>query len=335
MEIDPTRPAMTDGGHAMVDQSMPINGVHYGESDLRDYPDEAYTCDKLFHQPQTIWKYDTTKPGFLGESLFTTGQAPSFYAGVQGESAFLGRSESARGESLWVKMCSEGYRWAGLGAVHFWMADTTGGIYNSWQPVAVLCRQWNWTFASGSKVARTLKVFNDTRFADPIEVAWQLKVGPGVIAQGGKTFNVAPGMAEQFEIALDMPRVSQPRTAGQLVLTARRGGKEVFRDIETAGGDRSGQRGPPPPGEEGPVRSRPVGQRQGTARGPGDRLHRSRKLRSLAGQSPRGARRPQCRHAASSPPQPSGWSWPPKGRGSSSSIRTIRCTTKRWRPIWN
>ena len=65
-------------------------------------------------------------------------------------------------------MATEGYRWAGFGAVHFWMTDSTGGIYNSWQPVAVLCRQWNWTFASGGKVARTLKVFNDTRFADPI-----------------------------------------------------------------------------------------------------------------------------------------------------------------------
>jgi len=186
MAIDPTRPAMTDGGHAMMDQSMPVNGVHYGESDMRDYPDEAYTCDKLFHQPQTIWKYDVTKPGFLGESLFTSGNAPSFYAGLQGESAFLGRSESARGESLWVKMASEGYRWAGIAAFHFWMADSTGGIYNSWQPVAVLCRQWNWTFASGSRVTRTLKVFNDTRFADPIDVTWQLKMGAKIVAQGGK-----------------------------------------------------------------------------------------------------------------------------------------------------
>ena len=232
MKLDPTRPAMTDGGHAMMDQSMPINGVHYGESEMRDYPDEAYTCDKLFHQPQTIWKYDTTKPGFLGESLFTTGNAPSYYAGLQGESAFLGRSESARGESLWVKMCSEGYRWAGLGAVHFWMTDATGGIYNSWQPVAVLCRQWNWTFASGSKVARTLKVFNDTRLADPIDVAWQLRFGPNIAAQGGGRFNVAPGMAEQFEITLDMPRVDKPRTAGDFVLTAVRGGKVVFRDVK-------------------------------------------------------------------------------------------------------
>ncbi|MGA2064809.1 MAG: glycoside hydrolase family 2 TIM barrel-domain containing protein [Thermoguttaceae bacterium] len=232
MELDPTRPAMTDGGHAMMDQSMPINGVHYGESDLRDYPDEAYTCDKLFHQPQTIWKYDTGKPGFLGESLFTAGSPPSFYAGVQGESAFLGRSESAKGESLWVKMASEGYRWAGLGAAHFWMTDGTGGVYNSWQPVAVLCRQWNWTFASGSKVPRTLKVFNDTRFAEPIDVAWQLKIGPGIVAEGGKAFKVAPGMAEQFEITLDMPRVDKPRTTGQLLLTAGRGGKEVFRDVK-------------------------------------------------------------------------------------------------------
>ena len=83
MKQDPTRPAMTDGGHAMMDQSMPINGVHYGESEMRDYPDEAYTCDKLFHQPQTIWKYDSTKPGFLGESLYTAGNAPPFTPGCR------------------------------------------------------------------------------------------------------------------------------------------------------------------------------------------------------------------------------------------------------------
>ena len=74
-----------------------------------------------------------------------------------------------------MKMASEGYRWAGLGAAHFWMSDSTGGVNNSWQPVAVLCRQWNWTLAAGSKAARTLKVLNDTRFADPIDVAWQVQ----------------------------------------------------------------------------------------------------------------------------------------------------------------
>ena len=129
-------------------------------------------------------------------------------------------------------MATEGYRWAGLGAVHFWMTDGTGGIYNSWQPVAVLCRQWNWTFAAGSKVARTLKVFNDTRFADPIDVTWQLNVGPSAVAQGVNKFNVAPGTAEQFEITLDVPRAGKSRTTGQLVLTASRGGKEVFRDVK-------------------------------------------------------------------------------------------------------
>jgi beta-galactosidase len=232
MELDPTRPVMTDGGHAMMDQSMPVNGVHYGESEMRDYPDEAYTCDKLFHEPQTIWRYDATKPGFLGESLFTSGSPPSFFAGLQGESAFLGRSESAKGESLWVKMASEGYRWSGLGAVHFWMTDATGGVYNSWQPVAVLCRQWNWTFASGGKVVRTLKVFNDTRFAEPIDVGLRLTVGADLVVQAHKTFSVAPGMAQPFDVTLDMPRTHKPRTTGQLVLTASRGGKEVFRDVK-------------------------------------------------------------------------------------------------------
>ena len=80
--------------------------------------------------------------------------------------------------------------------------------FNSQKPVAVFCRQWNWTFASGSRVARTLKIFNDTRFADPIEAAWQLQV-TAAGRRRGADFNVAAGQRRQFDIALTCPARSR------------------------------------------------------------------------------------------------------------------------------
>ncbi|MCX7935499.1 MAG: hypothetical protein N3A66_09620, partial [Planctomycetota bacterium] len=43
MALDPTRPVMVDGGNCLLDESLPVNGVHYPEVHWREYPDEAYT----------------------------------------------------------------------------------------------------------------------------------------------------------------------------------------------------------------------------------------------------------------------------------------------------
>ena len=58
MAIDPTRPVMVDGGNCLLDESLPVNGVHYQESFWRDYPDEAYTLAKAYlahEKPLVAW----------------------------------------------------------------------------------------------------------------------------------------------------------------------------------------------------------------------------------------------------------------------------------------
>ncbi|HUT89639.1 MAG TPA: glycoside hydrolase family 2 TIM barrel-domain containing protein [Thermoguttaceae bacterium] len=98
MAMDPTRPVMVDGGNALLDESLPVSGVHYNEfdgSDRRDYPDEAYTMERELAR-RNPWPIAPNKPIFYGESYFAVGQPPSWYAGIGGEEAFAGRAASSR-----------------------------------------------------------------------------------------------------------------------------------------------------------------------------------------------------------------------------------------------
>lgn len=233
MKTDPTRPVMVDGGQALTDMSLPVVGAHYVESDQRDYPDQAYTLEKLYSgKSRNQWPTPKDRPMLMGESFFARGHNPPWFAGIGGESAFLGRSETVRPCGLFARMLSEGYRWHGLGGFHFWFGEGDATLhYNSWQPVAVLCRQWNWTFAGGSTVARTLKVLNDTRHPDPIEVSWRLMADGAERINERRTCRIPPGGSEIIEVSLALPAVDK-RTAGQLILAAERNGREVFRDVK-------------------------------------------------------------------------------------------------------
>ena len=241
MALDPTRPVMVDGGNCLADESLPVNGGHYLESWWRDYPDEAYTLEQALsaHVKPAItwgkspWRLIPDRPIFMGESYFVRGSAPGEYSQFGGEGCFTGWGEYTRlGAGLLAKMLSEGYRWHGVAAFHFWfgMEDSTLH-YNSWKPVCVLCREWNWTLAGGTDVGRTLKVFNDTRSESPIEMAWELKVGGKNAGGAKKTFALAPGRHEEAAVTVKVPKVSN-RTAGEFILTCSRGGKEVFRETK-------------------------------------------------------------------------------------------------------
>lgn len=237
--LDPTRSFVTGGGNALRDESLPVYGVHYFEVDDREYPQEAYTLEKsLAYQNSkgqfTPWPIDfAKKPIFLSETAFLPGRNAAGFAGAGGEIAMLGKSEAKPGIAKIARWLSEGYRWKGMAAFHFWFAPEFAGhgYRNSFQPVAVFCREWNWTFGSGASVPRTLKVFNETRWSDPIEVGWQLNLDGKKVTEGRKLFNLPPGDAEEFSLSLQFPRV-QKRTAGELILTASRKGTEVFREIK-------------------------------------------------------------------------------------------------------
>jgi beta-galactosidase len=235
MAVDPTRPVMNDGGGAHKTQSMPVHGDHYvfDPSDGR-YPDLAYEPNPT-GGGRARWVWDQKRPRFLGEDYFATGINPFDYAYFGGERTFEGKAAARPAAGLIARMLNEGYRWAGYAAWHFWMGEGDAvNQYGSNAPRAVFCREWNWSFASGQRVSRTLRIYNDTQYSDPITFSWKLRFGGKDVAGEKAVHCVPPGQYLQLERTLNMPVVPKPngRLEGAFILTLSVGGKEVFRDTK-------------------------------------------------------------------------------------------------------
>jgi beta-galactosidase len=233
---DPTRPNMVDGGGAAKDNSLPVHGDHY-LFDIADprYPDLAYedNVGGSAGSGRGRWVWDKKRPRFPGEDYFATGSAPAEYAQWGGEVAFQSKTATKPAAMKLSRMLSEGYRWAGVAAFHFWFGEESvaPGFQTSFEGRAAFIRQWDWTFGSGEKVTRTVGLFNDTRFADSLAFKWTFLVNGKTVATDTSTHNIAPGTDKKFDIVIPMPQVTT-RTEGQLVLTLTAKGKEVFRDTK-------------------------------------------------------------------------------------------------------
>ncbi len=232
--VDPTRLTMTDGGGANKDQSMPVHGNHYvfGDQGYDKYPALAYERNPK-GGGRGRWVWDEKRPRFSGEDYFATGINPADYAIFGGEAAFLGKTEARVAGGLVFRMLTEGYRWSNQSAWQFWMGDgeATSDAWVSNSPRAVFCKQWDWTFGSGQKATRDLRIFNDTRSADPLTFAWELTVGGKRVAGDEAQLTVAPGTSVAAEVALAMPEVTT-RQEGTLTLKLSAGGKQVFADAK-------------------------------------------------------------------------------------------------------
>ncbi len=237
--MDPTRPTMVDGGRTLKNQSMPVNGCHYNDmaagASWRDFPDLAYNNREFwyrtFNRNPGVWPMAKNKPILHGECFYANGMAPAEYSALDGDKCFTGRAEAKNAKGLYGKILTEGWRWDEVAAWHMWVGYESDLTYTAMKPVCVLCREWNWTFGSGSEVKRTLKVFNSTRLSDPVEVSWTLNVDGKTANSAKKTFSVPPGEAQQFDITLKIPAVDK-RTSGEFIMTCSRAGKEVFREVK-------------------------------------------------------------------------------------------------------
>ncbi|MBD3173837.1 MAG: hypothetical protein GF320_01545, partial [Armatimonadia bacterium] len=233
LEMDPSgRGVMVAGGRALMDQSLPINGGHYEASPLRDYPDMSYGLGEWTSTARhQVWPMAYDKPIFLSEEYFASGPNPDWFAAVGGEVCFLGRAETRDACGLIGEMYSEGYRWQELGGFHYWTSKSNGAsYYESWQPVLALCREWNWSFASGAQVSRTVMVRNDTRQDTPIDLEWEVTTSGGERVAGETlTLRIPPGEGEITEISFGLPEVTD-RTAGTLSFICHRDGEEVWSE---------------------------------------------------------------------------------------------------------
>jgi len=226
--VDPTRPAMTDGGNALLDESLPVYGGHYLQPSLDTLPEGAY--DRAAFAHRQVWPITRSKPVLLGEDFFANGVDQADLATVGGESAFAGKAEAHPAIGLAARMLSEGYRWNGVN-FHFWFGGETDVHYQAWQPVAVLCRQWDWTFGSHQKVTRTLGIFNDTHDGSPITLVCTLTVSGKQAARTSKSYDVPPGGNRKFDVVVPMPAATT-RQEGTWVLTLTRAGKPLYRDVK-------------------------------------------------------------------------------------------------------
>lgn len=228
---DPTRPTMVDGGGACKANTLPVQGDHYVFEGRGAYPDLAYDANTT-GGGRGRWQWDQQRPRFIGEDYFANGINPFDYAYFGGEETFQGKAQTRRAAGIVFRMLTEGYRWAEYGAWHFWMDQNEAqDQYVSNAPVAVFCREWDWTFAAEQEVTRTLRVFNDSRFDDPITFWWQWDCGGQRIAKGKQRLNVVAGASHTFSVTLTMPPTDS-RLEGKLQLALTRGGKTLFRDTK-------------------------------------------------------------------------------------------------------
>ncbi|MBN2450294.1 MAG: hypothetical protein JXR77_07885 [Lentisphaeria bacterium] len=235
MALDPTRATVTGGGAALRDESLPVYGIHYFEVHDRHYPDEAYTGEESLAlegsgRSGRVWPvHPDAKPIFFSETAFLPGRNPAGFAAVGGEVTFLGKRESRPASGRIASWLAEGYRWKGYGGVHFWFdrGFTDGSYSYAWQPVAILCRQWNWTFESGSTVSRDLRLYNDPPDSSSLRAAWTLEVAGRRVAEETHDLVVSPGEFRPFTAAFRVPEVEE-RSAGVFRLRAFRGQDPVF-----------------------------------------------------------------------------------------------------------
>ena len=233
MATDPTRLAMADGGGAGKDNLFPIHGDHYVFGDLSQYPALAYEPN-INGGGRGRWTWDQKRPRYPGEDFFANGINPADYAAFGGEETFVGKSNTKRAAGIIQTMLTAGYRWAEFGAFHLWLGSESAiNQYGANPDLAVFVREWDSSFASGSKVKRTLGVFND-QFRDdgPITLTSTLTVSDRA-AVTTKKLSVPPGTNQKFDFTLAVPKISAARDAGTWTLTLTQGGKQRFRDVKT------------------------------------------------------------------------------------------------------
>ena len=230
------RPAMTEGGRALKDQSMPVNGCHYEMLEPRRYPDAAYSARESWPEPtrEQPWPMDFSKPIFLNEEFYAAGNPVSYYAEVGGEGCFLGRADCREATALLGRMMSEGFRWQGLAGWHFWLnsPEAGGALAPAWQPTCALVRERTRTLAGGAPARRLVMVRNDNTFdASPITLEWSLsaKGAARPFASGRRELAVPCGGGATAELAWTTPAV-KARTAASLTLRCLRDGKTVFEE---------------------------------------------------------------------------------------------------------
>ncbi len=233
--LDPTRASFQDGGGDLGGLGE-VNCQHYSWPRGGDCPAGLYEYDLRpadWVRPEgddakwNYYRWDGQRPLVQGEVFYYSGNL-SDMAWVGGPDVFRGKSYADRAAATFARMGIEGARWQGVAGICPWTGPLEEALV-SFEPRAVFVRQYNSAFAPGGAVTRTLKVFNDGRFDEPLTLRWRVVLEGETVADGEKTYTVAPGHAEADELTFTLPD-ADTRRDGELVLELYAGDERVFAD---------------------------------------------------------------------------------------------------------
>ena len=236
-DLDPTRGSFQDGG-GDLGGLIDMNCQHYTWKRGEGFPAGAYAYPILPdgkppvprpRDQELLYMWDGAKPLVLGEVWFFGGNVDRV-VWFGGPKVFRSMQDARKAAGRYAGICIEGARWQDATASCPWLAAYGDGP-TSCAPRAVFVREHNACFASGGRMARTIRVFNDGRRRDPLTLRWRLVLGDETAAKGEKTYRIAPGHHQGDTLAAQLPKVSRRRD-GRLELALSADGTTVFEDAK-------------------------------------------------------------------------------------------------------
>jgi len=232
--LDPTRKSIFDGG-GDVGGLAAINCQHYTFPKGEVFPKFAYEYPEKKEnaystRTREIYNWDKKRPLILGEVFFYGGN-PNRVIWVGGPDVYREREKADIYATRYARICIEGARWQEVTGICPWVRDLPEAE-KSFSPKAVFVREHNSCFFAGTKIEKTIRIFNDDKKDDNLIFQWLLIFDGKVINRGQKTYKIKGGEYAEDVLKINLPQ-TQKRTDGKLVLRLLSGNKVVFEDEKT------------------------------------------------------------------------------------------------------
>jgi hypothetical protein len=227
--LDPTRPITYE---ADLDPGGVADalGLHYPHEypDFQVWPNAAYWMDQTIARdwvPGGQWKWDRSKPLYIGEFLWVPGTSAADFTILFGDDAY---SDPAyyriQAKGLTWRMQIEAYRAYGVNGICPWtmfedpsvvsgqfdLHPESNYLYQvqeaAYHPNAVVVQEYNTRFFTGDNVRRTVHVYNDRLTPGSFTLRWCAGAAPWQ----SQSFDLPPAGQWTNAISFQAPAASGP-----------------------------------------------------------------------------------------------------------------------------
>jgi beta-galactosidase/beta-glucuronidase len=210
-----------------------VLGLHYPHEfpDFQVWPDTAYWMDQPIDRnwmPGGKWKWDQSKPLYIGEFLWVPATSASMFSILFGDDAYADTSfYRNQAKALTWRMQIEAYRSYGVSGMAPWtlfedpavLSDTfdinpqSNTLYQAqkaaYEPNAVFLEQYSTRYFPGRVTPRAGMVYNDTMAPANVRVNWRIGNDSW---QSAATASLAPAGRQRVTIPVLAPSAPGPFT---------------------------------------------------------------------------------------------------------------------------